>query len=70
MTTLIIKSKIWNKSNIPLINYKEKNYIKQKITVEKTRMIKIIIIIIITNTTSTPTTTATATSTRTTTAAT
>ena len=39
MTTLIIKSKIWNKSNIPLINYKEKNYIKQKITVEKTGII-------------------------------
>ncbi len=36
MTSLIIKSKIWNKSNIPLINYKDKNYIKQKITVEKT----------------------------------
>ena len=36
MTTLIIKSKIWNKSNTPLINYKEKNFIKQKITVEKT----------------------------------
>ena len=36
MKTLIIKSKIWNKSNTPMINYKDKNYIKQKITVEKT----------------------------------
>jgi hypothetical protein len=36
MTTLIIKSKIWNKEKTPLINYKDKNYIKQKLTVEKT----------------------------------
>ena len=36
MTSLIIKSKIWNKSSTPLINYKDKNYLKQKITVERT----------------------------------
>ena len=39
MTTLLIKSKIWNKSNSHIINYKDKNYIKQKITIEKTGII-------------------------------
>ena len=39
MTTLIIKSKIWNKSNTPIINYKDKNYIKQKLSIEKTGII-------------------------------
>ena len=39
MTSLIIKSKIWNKSNSPLINYKDKNFLKQKITVERTGII-------------------------------
>ena len=34
MSTLIIKSKIWNKSNNSVINYKDKNFIKQKITIE------------------------------------
>ena len=34
MSTLIIKSKIWNKSNNSVINYKDKNYIKQKIAIE------------------------------------
>jgi hypothetical protein len=35
MNKLIIKSKIWNKSNTPMINYKDNDYIKQKIIVEK-----------------------------------
>ena len=39
MTTLIIKSKIWNKSNSPLINYKDKSYLKQKITIERSGII-------------------------------
>ena len=39
MTSLIIKSKIWNKSNSPLINYKDKNFLKQKITIERTGII-------------------------------
>ena len=39
MTSLIIKSKIWNKSNSPLINYKDKNFLKQKLTVERTGII-------------------------------
>ena len=39
MTTLIIKSKIWNKSNTPIINYKDKNYIKQKLSIEKSGII-------------------------------
>ena len=39
MTSLIIKSKIWNKSTTPLINYKDKNYLKQKISIERTGII-------------------------------
>ena len=38
MTSLIIKSKIWNKFT-SLINYKEKSCIKQKITINKTGII-------------------------------
>jgi len=38
MTSLIIKSKIWNKCTSS-INYKEKNYLKQKITIDKTGII-------------------------------
>ena len=35
MASLILKYKIWNKSNIEVINYKDKKYIKQKMTIEK-----------------------------------
>ena len=38
MTSLIIKSKIWNKCTSS-INYKEKNCVKQKITIDKTGII-------------------------------
>ena len=39
MTTLVIKSTIWNKSNAPIINYKDKNYIKQKLSIERSGII-------------------------------
>ena len=41
MTTLIVKSKIWNHSNSSIINYKDKNYTKQKMTIEKSGIISL-----------------------------
>ena len=41
MTSLIIKSKIWNHSNNPIINYKDKKFTKQKMTIEKSGIISL-----------------------------
>ena len=41
MTSLIIKSKIWNNSKNSIINYKDKKYTKQKMTIEKSGIISL-----------------------------
>ena len=41
MTSLIIKSKIWNQSNSSIINYKDKKFSKQKITIEKSGILSL-----------------------------